>query len=172
MFGHLKSEDFVNLVEGAELSPKHKDHIDACAECYATWQSMRSVQLGFSSLDTDIPEPDWVEFRSSVRDQLLSRSVQRQSAVRRWTGWSIRPAVAWALSLMMAVGITTAALLWKVEDRKVDPVAPTTEVQTASSEGPAEVIEPGPEKSLFDEVVSLGDEEQEQFRRMLESTQK
>jgi hypothetical protein len=34
------------------------------------------------------------------------------------------------------------------------------------------VIESGPEKSLFDDVVSLGEEEQEQLRQMLESGQK
>src|SRR5439155_27270780 len=113
----------------------------------------------------------WVQFRSSVRDELLSRSVQRQTAVRRWTGWSIRPAVAWALSLLMAVGITTAALFWntglsKVDVRGVDPRPP------AAIEPVADTIEPGPEKSLFDDLVSLGDEQQEQLRRMLESAQK
>jgi hypothetical protein len=172
MFGHLKSEDFVNLLEGVELSPKHRNHIEACAQCHATWESMRSVQVGISSLETDIPEPDWLQFRSAVRDDLLSRSIQRQTAVRRWTGWSIRPAVAWALSLMMAVGITTAALLWKIDERRVDPVPPSIERRTPPIEPTAEVMESGPEKSLFDDLVSLGDEEQEQFRRMLESAQK
>ena len=170
MFGHLKSKDFVNLLEGVELSARHKDHIDACAECRATWESMRSVQAGISSLETDIPEPDWMQFRSSVRDELLSRSVQRQTAVRRWTGWSIRPAVAWALSLLMAVGITTAALFWntgqsKVDVRNVDPKPAVTTIEPL-----ADTI--GPEKSLFDDLVSLGDEQQEQLRRMLESAQK
>src|SRR5690349_24114956 len=102
MFGHLRAEDFVNLVEGAELSANHRSHIDACPRCRSTWESMRSVHSEMTSIETDIPEPDWEQFRLSVRDELLSRSIQRESAVRRWTGWPIRPAAAWALSVVMA----------------------------------------------------------------------
>jgi hypothetical protein len=131
---------------------------------------MRSAHAGITSLETGIPEPDWAHFRSLVRDELLSRSIQRQSAVRRWTGWTIRPAVAWALSLLMTIGITTLTVLWKTGGQ-----APAAE-QQASIDSPqielaAEVIEAGPERSLFDDVVSLGEEEQEQFRQMLESAQ-
>ena len=168
MFGHLKAADFVNLMEGAELPAQHRSHIDACPRCRATWESMRSVHSEISSMESDIPEPDWTHFRSSVRDELLARSIQRQSAVRRWTGWAIRPATAWALSLFMAVGITTVTVLWKVDH-------PAAQTGSAAMQplGPAvEVIEAGPEKSLFDDVVSLSDEEQEQFRQMLESSQK
>ena len=105
MLGHLKPEDFVNLMEGDEVPTKYRTHIDSCLRCQATWESLRSVHAEITSIETDIPEPDWAHFRSSVRDDLLSRSIQRQTAVRRWTGWSIRPAVAWALSLLMAIGI-------------------------------------------------------------------
>src|SRR5262245_10568847 len=122
-------------------------------------------------METDIPEPDWTQFRSSVRDELLSRSIQRESTVRRWTGWAIRPAAAWALSMLMAIGITTATVLWKIDGHAPAPtpvgVAPAIPIEHA-----AEVIESGPEKSLFDDVVSLGEEEQEQLRQMLESGQK
>ena len=94
MFGHLKAEDFVSLMEGAEISPKRRNHLDHCVRCRATSASLRSVHAEVASLETDIPEPDWEHFRSSVRDKLLSRSVQRETAVRRWTGWAIRPATA------------------------------------------------------------------------------
>src|SRR5262247_4191069 len=112
MLRHLKAADFVNLIEGAELPAKHQAHIDTCARCRATWESMRSVHAEITSVEMDIPEPDWAHFRSSVRDALLSRSIQRQTAVRRLTGWAIRPGFAWALSLLMAVGITTMTVLW------------------------------------------------------------
>ena len=120
-------------------------------------------------MDGDIPEPDWSQFRSSVRDQLLSRSIQRDAAVRRWTGWTIRPAMAWALSVLLAVGITTVTVLWNTAHR-----APP---QPASLESPvldpsAEAIDAVPDRHLFDDVVSLGDDEQEQLRQMLESAQK
>jgi len=168
MFGHLKAEDFVNLMEGAELPEKHRSHINACPRCRSTWESMRSVHAEMASMETDIPEPDWEQFRSSVRDEMLSRSIQRESAVRRWTGWAIRPAAAWALSMVMAVGITTVTVLWKAE-RNVVPEPPAA---TAPAPAPAsELIQVGPDKSLFEEIGSLGDEEQEQFRKLLESAQ-
>jgi len=45
-------------------------------------------------------------------------------------------------------------------------------LQQPVPEPPAvEIIGTGPEKSLFDDVVSLGEEEQEQLRQMLESAQ-
>jgi hypothetical protein len=169
MFGHLKAEDFVNLVEDHDLPPKHRAHLDACAQCRTTWQSMRSTHAEISSMDTEIPEPDWVQFRSSVRDQLLSRSIQRQSAVRRWTGWAIRPATAWALSMLLVVGITTVTVLWKVEDRTPAPV-PT--IETAVPDPAAEAtIDIAPDRTLFDDLIQLGDEQQEQLRQMLESEQ-
>src|SRR5262245_9205634 len=163
MFGHLKAANFVNLMEGIELSENDRKHLNGCLRCRSTWESMRSVQAEMSSLETEIPEPDWAEFRSSVRDKLLSRSVQRETTMRRWTGWAVRPAVAWALSVFMAVGITTVTVLWKI-----DHPLPSTPAQTAvesptSVDSATEAVEAGPERSLFDDVVSLGDEEQERF---------
>lgn len=170
MLNHLKAAEFVNLMEGAELPAKYRNHIDACARCRSTWESMQSVHAEIASVEVDIPEPDWAHFRSSVRDQLLSRSIQRQSAVRRWTGWSIRPALAWALSLLMAIGVTTVTVLWKTDHRA--PASESTVIEPVQTESLPEVMGPGPERSLFDDVVSLGEDEQEQFRQMLESAQK
>ena len=168
MFSHLKAEDFVNFVEGAELSAKYLQHLDTCSRCRQTWLSVSSVHAEIVTLETDTPEPDWSEFRSSVRDELLSRSIQRQSVVRRWTGWSVRPAVAWALSLVLTVGITTVTVLWRTSDQTPTPVVTITE--PAASE-PTEFIVAEPERSLFDDVVSLGEEEQERFRELLESAE-
>src|SRR5262249_34431320 len=114
MFSHLKAEDFVNLMEGLEVPSKVRRHLDTCARCRGTWESTQSVHSDMTSLETDVPEPDWDHFRSSVRDQLLSRSIQRESTVRRWTGWSIRPATVWAFSLFLAVGVTTVTVLWEL----------------------------------------------------------
>jgi hypothetical protein len=171
MFGHLRSEDFVNLIEGAELSAKHRAHVESCDQCRSTWESMRSLHGEVSSMEADIPEPDWAHFRSSVRDELLSRSIQRQTAVRRWTGWTIRPAAVWALSVFMAVGITTLTVLWKVDRSPETP--PIVNVHAPLSEPASDIFQDaGPERSLFADVMSLGEEQQEQLRQMLESAQK
>lgn len=171
MFGHLKAEDFVNLMEGAGISAKCRQHLERCPRCSATSESLTSVHTEMTSLETDIPDPDWEHFRSSVRNELLSRSIQRDTAVRRWTGWAVRPTAAWALSLLMAVGITAVTLVWNIENR-AGRSAPSNLVEsTATAEPTADAIEVGPERSLFDDVVSLGEEQQEQLKQMLESAQ-
>jgi hypothetical protein len=171
MFGHLKAEDFVNLMEGADISAKCRQHLERCSRCRATSESLSTVHTEITSLEADIPEPDWEHFRSSVRNELLSRSIQRDTRVRRWTGWAVRPTVAWALSLLMAVGITVT-FVWKIENR-AGQTAPSTVVESTSPEPTAtgDSIEVGPERSLFDDVVSLGEEQQEQLRKMLESAE-
>src|SRR2546426_97608 len=169
MFGHLKAKDFVNLMEGIELPARYRSHLEACSQCQAAWRSIESIHAELGSLDSGIPEPDWTEFRSSVRDRLLSRSIQRETAVRRWTGWAIRPAMAWALSLLFVAGLTVLAVVWN--GSKVVP--PSNSFETPVIEPVSETtIEAGPERTLFDELVQLGDEEQQQLRQMLETSQK
>jgi hypothetical protein len=166
MFGHLKAENFVNLMDGADLPAEHQAHINNCERCRATWKSVQSVHAEVSGLDTQVPEPDWGQFRSTVRDQLLSRSIQRETAVHRWTGWAVRPSMAWALSVLLAVSLTTVTVLWKTGER---PAPTGAQVEAVVAEPNTEVTEAGPQKSLFDEVGSLGEEQQERLRQMLES---
>jgi hypothetical protein len=173
MFGHLKAKDFVNLMEGIELPAKHRSHLDACARCRAAWRSLESIHADVtevSSMDDEIPEPDWNQFRSAVRDRLLSRSIQRETVVRRWTGWAIRPAMAWALSLLLVVGVTTVAVVWNSGHGRTATPSNSFSFETPASEPAPETIEAGPERALFDDLVQLGDDEQEQVRQMLESS--
>src|SRR5881628_2496875 len=170
MFGHLKATDFIRLTEGIDHLPaKRRSHLEACARCRAAWMSLESLHTEVCSIDDEVPEPDWEEFRSSVRDRLLSRSIQRETAVRRWTGWAIRPAMAWALSFLFVAGLTVLTVVWNgskavrqsnsSETPVIEPVSETT-------------IEAGPERGLFDELMQLGDDEQQQLRQMLETSQK
>ena len=170
MFGHLKAKDFVNLMEGIELPAKCRSHLDACTRCQAAWKSMESIHTELGSLDSDIPEPDWTEFRSSVRDRLLSRSIQRESVVRRWTGWAMRPAMAWALSLLLVVGLTAVAILWNIGWDIGRTSTPSNLVQAPAAEPFAETVEAGPERALFDDLVQLGEDQQEQLQRILDSS--
>ena len=166
MFGHLKAKDFVNLMEGIELPAKYRSHLDACSQCQAAWKSIGSIQAELGSLDSGIPEPDWTDFRSSVRDRLLSRSIQRQSAVRRWTGWAIRPAMAWALSLLLIVGLTTVIVLWNAGKT---PTAVSNSFGTSIPEPAVEAMGAVPEQALFDDLVQLGADQQEQLQQILSS---
>lgn len=175
MFGHLKAEDFMNLMERGDLSAKRKAHLQGCARCNTAWKSLQTVHAEVTSLDADIPEPDWSEFRSAVRDQLFARSVKRESALRRWTGWAIRPAMAWGLSVLLAVGITTGAFFWKMQETP-ESVSPAGTEQPVLQ--PAQLTDIDTEAAiwsqtaLFDDLLQLSDAEQEQLRQMLESAQK
>ena len=71
MLGHLKAEDFINLMEATEQPGAQKTHLDSCARCREIWESLKPLYAGVTSLDAEIPEPDWVEFRSSVRSEII-----------------------------------------------------------------------------------------------------
>ena len=119
---------------------------------------LNRIRSEMAAMDDDIPEPDWTEFRASVRDKLLSRSVQRTSEVRRWK-------LAWAFSLMALVGVTTG-VLWNLK--------PGNQASDASLQNYApQVLEVSewPQTGLFDDLVQLGDNEKAQLRQMLEAEQ-
>jgi len=170
MFGHLKPEDFLNWMESGEAPAVHRTHLDSCARCRETWDSLRPLQAGMTSLDREIPEPDWARFRSSVRDELLSRSIKRQSASwPAWvsSGWSIRPGLAWALSLLLAVAIPTGAFVWHLQNERI----PSTAVESSqSAPAAADLIEVGTENTVFDDLIDLNDSEQAQLQQMLQAT--
>jgi hypothetical protein len=75
--------------------------------------------------------------------------------------------MAWALSLLLAVGIPTGMYVWHLRTEKV----------LVSTGGPlqplpaAELIEAGTEKTVFDDVIELNDSEQMQFQELLEAAQ-
>jgi len=168
MLGHLRAADFLNLMEGAQAPAIHRAHLDSCANCRETLESLKLVHTNVSSMDTGISEPDWTQFRSSVRDQLLSRSIQRNSTMRRWTGWAIRPAMAWALSMVLAVGIPTGALLWHLQNDR----AAATAADVLQPVPATDLVEGGTGKAVFDELIQLTDSQQEQLQAMLEAAQK
>lgn len=169
MFGHLNSEDFVNLMEHPGLYAQSRRHLGSCRRCSAIWESVSATHAEITSVQEDIPEPDWRAFRSSIRDQLLARSVQREAFLRRWTGWSVRPSVVWALSLILAFGIPTGA--WFLHLQK-DRNAEYTNREAPKAVSAAELIEAGTEKTVFDDLMELNDSEQENLHHLLQSRQR
>src|ERR1041384_3635684 len=112
---------------------------------------LNQIRAEMAALDDDIPEPDWTEFRSSVRDKLLSRSMQRTSEVRRWK-------LAWALSLMAFVGVSTG-VIWNLKPGNSGS-APLLE----NSVPQVMEVNDWPQTGLFDDLVQLGDNEEAQLR--------
>src|SRR5262245_42797598 len=131
MFGHLKAEDFVNVIENVELSQKRIAHLNACSRCKTTLDALQSVQLHFE-VDDDLPEPDWNRFRSEVRDAMLSRSVVRDSAARRWAMWPPRPAMAWSMSVVFVAGLTAGMFIWHEPQIQTVPTVPQTQVEESA----------------------------------------
>jgi hypothetical protein len=121
MFGHLKAEEFVNVLEGLTPPGKYtkvQAHLQSCARCAETLASVRAMHAQMSEAanepDKYIPEPDWADFRDGVRNALLSRSVKRETN-HGWLNWansSWRPVLAWGMSAMFIVALTTGMLVW------------------------------------------------------------
>jgi hypothetical protein len=118
MWGHLKAADFVNLIEGNELTRRRSAHMQSCARCTEAFVSAQSLhaKLAASAVDdAEIPEPDWFQFRSDVRNSMLSRAAQRQakgSSPSGWAGWLTQPAMSWGLVVAFAAGLSAGLLLW------------------------------------------------------------
>ena len=119
---------------------------------------LNRIRAEMAAMDEDIPEPDWTEFRASVRDKLLSRSMQRTSEVRRWK-------LAWAFSLMAFVGVSTG-VIWNLKpgNEGSEPLLQRSVPQVLE-------VSEWPQTGLFDDLIQLGDNEEAQLRQMLEAEQ-
>jgi hypothetical protein len=119
---------------------------------------LNRIRAEMAAMDEDIPEPDWTEFRASVRDKLLSHSMQRTSELRRWK-------LAWALSLMAFVGVSSG-VIWNLKpgNQGSDPSLLNSAPQVLE-------VSEWPQTGLFDDLVQLGDNEEAQLRQMLEAEQ-
>jgi len=172
MFGHLKAEDFMNLMEDTPLAGRQRVHLESCGRCAETLKSVEAVRNQVTAMqmtaDEHIPEPDWAEFRSDVRNTLFSRSVKRESTNRNWLGgmgW--KPAAAWGFSVMLVFGLMSV-VLWNQNglETKVAQVAPVEEpLETA---GTINAIASMSQPDVFDDILQLDEHETESLRLLLE----
>jgi hypothetical protein len=177
MFGHFKSDELMNAVEGMQMPANRQKHLDSCAACASKLRAIEAVHKSIAIEDTDIPEPDWNDFRDNVRLELLSRSVKRESAVRRWTGWSVRPAMAWAASFVILICVSAGGFLWHMSndrqqatDSFIATGANTAGVPADDSEIDASATAWG-HTNLFEDLASIEGKQAEQVRQLLESAQ-
>jgi hypothetical protein len=173
MFGHLKAEDFMNLMEGSPLPQKHRIHLESCARCTETLKSVEAIRSQVTAMqitaEEHIPEPDWAEFRGDVRNALLSRSVKRESTSRNWLGgmgW--KPAAAWGFSMVLVFGLMTSVVLRNQDsmERNVSMVEPVEEALEIN------VIAGMSQADVFDDIINLDEHETESLRLMLENLTK
>jgi len=118
MFGHLKAEDFIEILEGEEAlskHPGHQSHLRSCTRCSAALDSLQELhaEMAKSAVDEqDIPEPDWFQFRADVRNEMLSRAAQRQSKANSWSGWLLRPVITVGVAVAFVAGLSAGVFLW------------------------------------------------------------
>jgi hypothetical protein len=177
MFGHFKSEELMNAVEGMQLSANRQKHLDSCAACASKLRAIEAVHKSIAMEDAYIPEPDWNDFRNNVRLELLSRSVKRESTVRRWTGWAVRPAMAWGLSLVILICVSAGGFWWHVSndrqqatDRIVAGDSNIAGVPADDSEIDATATAWG-RTNLFEDLAGIEGSQAEQVRQLLVSAQ-
>jgi hypothetical protein len=178
MFGHLNAEEFMDLIETGSIAADRQKHLSSCESCENRLQASIADYHSLAVGERDLPEPDWADFRNSVRTSLLSRSVQRESAIRRWTGWSIRPAMAWALGLVICVCLGTGGFLWHVwkdsdqtltSDYDSQPPAAGSQDIPADSETD---LAAWTKAGVFEELAQLDSPQAEHLRNLLQSAQK
>jgi len=174
MFGHLKSDELMNAVEGMRLSAVRQKHLDSCPACATRLQAIEAVHRSMAMEDTDIPEPDWNDFRANVRLELLSRSVKRDSAVRRWTGWSVRPAMAWGLSFVLLVCVSAGGFWWHVSNdrQQVEDSAGSNTAAVPADETDIDATATAwGRTNLFEDLAGIEWTQAEQVRQLLQSAQ-
>lgn len=175
MFGHLKAEDFTNLMEGAPLAEKRRLHLESCASCAETLKSVEAVRAQVTEMqmtaDEHIPEPDWSEFRGDVRNALLSRSVKRENASRSLlAGVMWRPAAAWGMAAVLVFAITTGVMVWNQEqmseeEAKAQPPAVQPILGSAAT---IDAIAGMAQTDVFADVLELNQSETEHLQQLLE----
>ena len=187
MFGHLKAEDFTNLIEGGELPSNRRIHLKSCAHCTDAFVSAQTLHAEMTKSvidDQDIPEPDWFQFRADVRTAMLSRAAQRQPGASSWAGLLLRPAMTWGLAVAFTAGLTAGLMIWNQQGANIQStVAPVTEqlasLDTSSTDiaddfsTDSATIDLGmttwSQTSVFDELSQLSDAQSEKLQQILEA---
>jgi predicted anti-sigma-YlaC factor YlaD len=187
MFGHLKAEDFTNLIEGGELSSRRRTHLKSCGRCKNAFESAQSLHAELTKSaadDQDIPEPDWFQFRSDVRTAMLSRAARRQPSTIRWGGWIMRPAMTLGLAVAFTAGLSAGLVIWKHQGTTIQPTLSPVQEQLVSLEpndtdltddalADSTVIDLGmttwSQTSVFDELSRLNDMQAEKLQQILEA---
>jgi hypothetical protein len=107
--------------------------------------------------DEFIPEPDWSEFRSDVRNALLSRSVQREHAAKGWlAGFSWKPVLALGFSMVLVFGITFG-VAWN--QRYVEPESTDNLASSSFEEADLHSLAAIAQTDIFDDLVNLNADE-------------
>jgi hypothetical protein len=138
---------------------------------FVSIQQMRTqVEEIVSQSDDYIPEPDWSEFRSDVRNALLSRSVKREAS-KRWLaaiGW--KPVMAFGIAVLLIIGIGITHTLWNPGTKPASPeiaqVAPVED--STSDETQLQSLDAVARTDVFEDLLHLNSDEVASLQMILD----
>ena len=134
-----------NPVEGLD------EHLNACASCAQELKSMRQTMALLDEWEAPEPSP---YFDSRLRARLREAAAEPRS----WLGWLRKPAIAFALALLMVVSITIFRNAPDHSDIAKGPKPPAT-IQTGTAVSDLQELEhDGDMYANFDMLDDLGTE--------------
>ena len=171
LLGHLSAEDFTNLLDGAVVPESRRFHLQACARCagrFSDIQKMRrQIEDAAANSDEFIPEPDWSEFRSDVRNALLSRSIQRETSAKRWFGFGFKPAMAFGFSAVLVFGLVWTGIVWNRHPVETDTPEIATVEEVTTEETSLASLDAVARTDVFEDLLQLNAGEAESLQMIL-----
>ena len=103
-----------------QLGPDESDgvrlHLEGCAACRVEAAALRATFEEVAARIEELPQPEWIAYRSELRRKLDARRFARR---RRWR---------FGLASLTAVGAAAAAMLLVVVRAPMQPVPPVEEL--------------------------------------------
>jgi predicted anti-sigma-YlaC factor YlaD len=129
------------------------EHLRACTNCAQEWDAMRQTMALLDEWEAPEPSP---YFDSRLRARLREAAAEPRS----WLEWLRKPAIAFALAVLMVVGITIFRNApGHQEIAKAPNSRPTTVSQTGTAIGDLQELEhDGDMYANFDVLDDLGGE--------------
>jgi hypothetical protein len=136
---------------------------------FSSIQQMRNQveEIGAQS-DEFIPEPDWSEFRSDVRNALLSRSVKRASSKRWFTGLAFKPAMVFGLAAILIVGFAVTRAVWDAGPTSHDVAQVPTAGESLSEEAELRSLDAVARTDVFEDLLQLNADEVAHLQMILD----
>jgi len=141
------------MLEAVEAKPVEAldEHLNACASCAQELKSMRQTMALLDEWEAPEPSP---YFDSRLRARLREAAAEPRS----WLGWLRKPAIAFALALLMVVSITIFRNAPDHSDIAKGPKPPAT-IQTGTAVSDLQELEhDGDMYANFDMLDDLGTE--------------
>jgi anti-sigma factor RsiW len=101
----LMSEQLDGLIAPPALQELNQ-HLQACLDCTARWQTLRRVSSLFEGAEMALPPPD---FTSRVINRLAVAGAQSETAMHRRSLWFAGAAMATTAALLIVVAMTMTA---------------------------------------------------------------